>query len=441
MCLANQFRNEPKLTFEEFCQKIKFPPTPDYPHQMERARQAIVEETEANSSRTLPVFIPGVQVAHTFRHGHEVYSKAGVVSEQELVELTGKTGEQLGLTPWSSELGGPTNSQTLFLISLKNLPDDLRDDIRKIKVFYQTFAGKDSLKVTPTTQISTVQATSVFEYALDNYQVSRPKNVLTGDRRSLKTIPELIELGTLIDQELKQQMHQDGLASTGMEAVSEAFGERAVVGASKALEGLTVPDAPPAKRKKTKSSSAPTPAAPSSAATSSAGPAGMLTDADSAKSGWACRIATSIQQAHGDTAEYFLLQRRIRLCTGLQRLSETPKLYNLQDFKDLLMSVKPVWKDMPVALKAKITFSNNHVLLEEVSHLDLSEGQILSKVRVLVDAHMPATTAADWNAEDPSFSALINEAYLNLEQQLQEAASSGSSMEGIGKSCSSFLQD
>lgn len=153
------------------------------------------------------------------------------------------------------------------------------------------------------------------------------------------------------------------------------------------------------------------------------------------------RIAASLKQTHGETAELFLLQRRIRLCTGLQRLSETPKLYSVQDFKDLLLSVKPVWKEMPVALKAKITFSSNHVLLEDASHFDLSEGEIQSKVRALVDAHIPSNTATDWNAEEPSFSALLNECLLNLEQQLQEVASQGKSMDGIGNICSDFLKD
>ena len=61
-----------------------------------------------------------------------------------------------------------------------------------------------------------------------------------------------------------------------------------------------------------------------------------------------------------------LLNRRIRICANLQKLCDTPKLHTSKEFKDLVLSVKPVWPSLSFDLKAKITFSCNHVQLELV---------------------------------------------------------------------------
>lgn len=95
------------MHFEDFCHKT---------HQggdkekadVARARNAL--EAEQEEERILPTFIPSTQASEMSEFGHQVYVKAGLLSEAELVTHTGKGSKELGLSPFAVDWQGP-NSQ------------------------------------------------------------------------------------------------------------------------------------------------------------------------------------------------------------------------------------------------------------------------------------------------------------------------------------------
>ena len=96
-----------------------------------RARKAISEELEANEKRTLPVFVPSLQVGQQTRYGHQVYTKGALISEGDLYLATGKTGAGLGLTPWSVELVGPGTPNAFYVVSLHDIPEDIKHRVKR----------------------------------------------------------------------------------------------------------------------------------------------------------------------------------------------------------------------------------------------------------------------------------------------------------------------
>ena len=144
LCMAAGKRLEPSLEFAEFCDKCDNPPNADYPQEANRARQAILEELEANESRTLPVFVPGAQVAQQSTYGHMIYTKAALVTDSELLSFTGKTAAGLGLSAWAAENAGPSSNNNFYVVSLQDFPGD-KDCVRKIKFCHSSSAIRDTL--------------------------------------------------------------------------------------------------------------------------------------------------------------------------------------------------------------------------------------------------------------------------------------------------------
>ena len=95
MCLATNKRLEPGLPFPDFCEKYRGEGQA-YTNDVDRARQAIIEETDRNANRTLPTFVPGCQVSQQRVYGHQVYTKAGLLTDAEVTSLVGKSAVALG---------------------------------------------------------------------------------------------------------------------------------------------------------------------------------------------------------------------------------------------------------------------------------------------------------------------------------------------------------
>ena len=162
-----------------------------------------------------------------------------------------------------------------------------------------------------------------------------------------------------------------------------------------------------------------------------------------------------MREAHGDTCpELLLLQKRIRVCTTLRRLAEAPKLHSVENFKQLVLSVKQFWDIMPLTLKVSITFSGNHVLLDSICSYKIvddkdDEAQLTEKIVPLVDAHMLSVTAASWDGDDPQFSSILNEAFADLEQKTMDAATASTvdhdkcqdALNAAAQRCSGMLKD
>lgn len=82
---------------EDFAQKMNNM-TPKEVKDVERAREALHIEQE--SGNILPPFIPGNQAAERNEWGHIVYTKAGLLSDAEVLKHCGKCAKDLGLSPF-----------------------------------------------------------------------------------------------------------------------------------------------------------------------------------------------------------------------------------------------------------------------------------------------------------------------------------------------------
>ena len=157
-------------------------------------------------------------------------------------------------------------------------------------------------------------------------------------------------------------------------------------------------------------------------------------------------IAKALEAAHdGETAELLALRKRTRLCQNLQTLTETPKLHSMEDFQPLIMSVKEYWPIMPVHLKAKITWSRNHVFMDMAAKAPTQE-QKVEAVKNLVSGHVPST-GCSWDGECPQFSDLLNEVFVLLEESVMNVAAgsddatvAADKMAGAASTCTSVLQ-
>ena len=251
-CLAVHRRLDPGSTFEDFCYKCKHPPYEQFPQEVEIARVAIVEETEANAQRTLPVFVPSFQVAENNAYGHEIYLKAAALTDSEILACTGKPPSSLGMSPWLCDWSSPQSSNSLYLVSLADLPENMKYTARRVKIYHSVQASRDKLQLTPNTMLSMTQHHSVFVNATGRYKECRPTGVIT---QTLSTIPELMELGKKVDSEIQQHLEAQG----GGQVVDERKQHKVLGGLG---EAVPVPKKATAKRK--------TPAVPGPGQSSSA---------------------------------------------------------------------------------------------------------------------------------------------------------------------------
>ena len=180
--------------------KLRDPPYEGYGRDIERGRVAIEEEQEANSARTLPIFVPGYNVSEGCKYGWTLSQECGALTEGELVAATNKTPAALGLTPWQACWSAPGQKQNLFLVSLRDLPEELRHSVRKVTTWHSVEASRDKLQLTPTTMLSAHQHHSAFEHVSNNVKSIRPPMM-----GSLFTIPELKDLAARVDTELAER--------------------------------------------------------------------------------------------------------------------------------------------------------------------------------------------------------------------------------------------
>lgn len=145
----------------------------------------------------------------------------------------------------------------------------------------------------------------------------------------------------------------------------------------------------------------------------------------------------------------------MRICTTLRKLSETAPLFTVKDLHLLVASVREFWKEMPLTLKSKITWSTSHVIMETMASTnDVSE--LESACKKLVDGFLLWPCASDWDGDEPSLSAVVNEALQKLEVAVSGVAmdigkppaaetagddDESDSLTAAGKECSRVLQD
>lgn len=118
-------------------------------------------KNEANAQRTLPVFMPSFQVAENTAYGHEIYLKAAALTDSEIVACTGKPPISLGMSPWQCDWTSPQSNNNLYLVSLADLPENMRYTARRVKIFHSVQASRDKLQLTPSTMLSLHQHHSV----------------------------------------------------------------------------------------------------------------------------------------------------------------------------------------------------------------------------------------------------------------------------------------
>ena len=259
----------------EECQ-TKLTTDPEYKSEFIRARKAISEELEANEKRTLPVFVPSLQVGQQTRYGHQIYSKGALISDGDIYLATGKTGAGLGLQPWSVELVAPGVTNAFYVVSCDEIPDDIKHRTKRIKIFHEVGCVKDSFSVTPSTQLSAMQGDTCFKHTAQQYKILRPEQM----SQELKTIGELKELAGFIDAEVSNRLEADASdnALSYQEMVDRTTPvESGSTGASKALAGLSIEAATSAPKKATKKKAAAAKALPPPASQA----VGALTDAPS----------------------------------------------------------------------------------------------------------------------------------------------------------------
>lgn len=205
-------RLEPHLEFIEFVAKVQ-EASPEYCREVKRGRQALVEETESNEARTLPIFVPSFSVAEQDAYGYQMYIKCGVMTEAEICHHTGKTPAALGMKAWDIQWTGPGAKVALFLVSLKDLPPDLVQTIKRVKIFHQVQATRDKLQLTPATMLSKSQHHSVFQHVTNNVRAGRPP--MSGE---LFSLPQLIDLAARINTELEHMSGGTAVVGEGPDA-------------------------------------------------------------------------------------------------------------------------------------------------------------------------------------------------------------------------------
>lgn len=121
-------------------------------------------------------------------YAHEIYTKAALLSDNELVTLTGKNAASLQLTPYMSHGSKPGVESKFYIVSLHGMPQHTRDAVRKIKIFYRVSTTLQLNWLTPETQLSPKQARPTLEHLTDKYKT------LSGGQVSEVSLPTLQEL-------------------------------------------------------------------------------------------------------------------------------------------------------------------------------------------------------------------------------------------------------
>ena len=196
------------MTFAEFCEFIKSNPAANQEATRSRAALEAQAEQDKAEGKILPTFIPTFNLSEQSEHGHVVYTKAGLLSDSELLKWTSKKAKDLGLQPFTSEWVGPGNPVQFYIISLLNLPDELKATIKKVKLYQKTAVMSDKLWLTPCTQLSKTQPKMVHQHLAGKYQQgSRPTGLLSPTQ--LQSLADLKHLAELVESKRIELLHGD----------------------------------------------------------------------------------------------------------------------------------------------------------------------------------------------------------------------------------------
>ena len=212
LCQAVCKRLCPGLTFDDYVLQLKQNPT--LKGQAQKARAALEWEQQKghDEGRVLPIFSPAFEVFEFSQHGHEVYTKAGLLSDTDVVNLTTKSAKDLGLTAFATEWLGPGQSINFYLVSLAGIPSEMKDTIKKVKLFQTTTVAQNKLWLTPSTQLSKSQPKAVMAHLASKYQAQRPKGAL--QPQELKTLEELQQLAALVESQRLELLQKDAMDPT-----------------------------------------------------------------------------------------------------------------------------------------------------------------------------------------------------------------------------------
>eukprot|EP00435_Cladocopium_sp_Y103_P054587 s399_g17.t2 len=233
--------------FAEYCALIKS--DEKFAADSETARAALEEEEEARAGCALPLFRPSADVAEGSRVGHLIYTKGGLLSEADLVKYTKKTPKDLGLSAFCTEWQGATATQ-FFVISLADLPEELKWSIKRIKLYHDTYYRHDKLWLTPDTQLSKRQGADVAEHLNSKFaSKKRPAGML--QPASLQSLSDLQDLARILEAQRLEQLQKDG-SSDAVEAASAAAPKSAMLAALEDEEEPTKRKRPKKQDPKTK---------------------------------------------------------------------------------------------------------------------------------------------------------------------------------------------
>ncbi|CAK9118177.1 unnamed protein product [Durusdinium trenchii] len=138
-------------------------------------------------------FSPPTGIKNCRIKSRTIYSKVGFISESELQHYTECTGKALKLTPVQLPLEDRPETLTGYVISLKDLPPELKDTIRKIKTAYEVNVTQEERRLDPENQIKEDQGSILFDFFADLQTRSAADMAKTINRSKVPTLTGLKE--------------------------------------------------------------------------------------------------------------------------------------------------------------------------------------------------------------------------------------------------------
>ena len=164
----------------------------------------IIDEAVVNRTEKKEFDLPA-SIFSRSSQGTRIYSAVGFISECELVRLTGRTSKFLGLKPVLLTLEQRGSSTQGFLISLRGLPRDEIDSIRKIEIYRDVNLSLEEAHLTPSKMVHDQHPCLLADF-LSEQQIA---NYPAAFKASARSVPPTIEvawinsLGLRVDLRLK----------------------------------------------------------------------------------------------------------------------------------------------------------------------------------------------------------------------------------------------
>ena len=167
---------EPDLSFKLFCEKKHAPPSddPGFGRGVDRAREALVIKLQQQAeSEQMPMFNPASSCSKQDMYAHVVYQKCGLVTETQFFNLIKKSPKVLGQKPFPGFIKGPKDKQLYYSISLTGLDQKTRDEIKKVKTFWQSAVLHTEDVLRPEDQLTQQQGMSIFSHMTSAYMSNK----------------------------------------------------------------------------------------------------------------------------------------------------------------------------------------------------------------------------------------------------------------------------